>query len=179
MAPGKLVKDEHFTLFEAVSALEVRLRAAPSLQGERLTKSQQIGDPKMDSGSLAFDADNEEPVDLTTALPPDQILWLMDQLLYREVGACSVPVITSHNSQQATWHMGYPLSQTLFTSIHLDRLLWPEPKRLSEARFCRDTNQTNASPSLLLDLLEPFCVGLVKCCDLVLSMVTSQHYYEV
>jgi hypothetical protein len=24
LAPGKLVKDEHFTLFEAVSALEVR-----------------------------------------------------------------------------------------------------------------------------------------------------------
>ena len=75
--------------------------------------------------------------------------------------------------------MGYPLSQTLFTSIHLERLLWPEPKRLSDACFSRSSSFISRSPSLLLDVFQPYCIGLIKCCDLVLSMITSQHYYEV
>ena len=79
--------------------------------------------------------------------------------------------------------MGYPLSQTLFTSIHIERLLWPEPKRLAEASFWRSSADAEAdaeaTSSVLRNVFQPYCLGLVKCCDLVLSMVTSQHYYEV
>ncbi|ETI24093.1 hypothetical protein G647_03462 [Cladophialophora carrionii CBS 160.54] len=143
LAPGKLIKDEHFTLFEAVSALE-------------------IGDPKMDSGCTAFDPESDEEFDPTKALSAEEIIWLMDELMYREVA----------------WQMGYPLSQTLFTSVHIERLLWPEPKRLSDASFWRHDPVPAVIPSLLRDVFQPYCLGLIKCCDLVLSMVTSQHYYE-
>ncbi|OAP57826.1 hypothetical protein AYL99_08564 [Fonsecaea erecta] len=140
---GKLVKDEHFTLYEAVSALE-------------------IGDPKMDSGCAAFDAESDEEFDPARNVSAEEIVWLMDQLMYREVA----------------WHMGYPLSQTLFTSIHIERLLWPQPKQLSEACFWRDRRSTRDVPSLLNTVFQSYCVGLIKCCDLVLSMVASQHFYE-
>ncbi|KIW68012.1 hypothetical protein PV04_03988 [Phialophora macrospora] len=143
LAPGKLVKDDHFTLFEAVSALE-------------------IGDPKMDSGCTAFDPDSDEELDPTKPLSAEEIIWLMDELMYREVA----------------WQMGYPLSQTLFTSVHIERLLWPEPKRLSDASFGRNDPVPRGTASLLRDVFQPYCLGLIKCCDLVLSMVTSQHYYE-
>ncbi|OAL25921.1 hypothetical protein AYO22_04548 [Fonsecaea multimorphosa] len=65
LAGGKLVKDEHFTLYEAVSALE-------------------IGDPKMDSGCTAFDAESDEEFDPARAVSAEEIIWLMDQLMYRE-----------------------------------------------------------------------------------------------
>lgn len=74
--------------------------------------------------------------------------------------------------------MGYPLSQTLFTSVHLDRLLWPEPKRLADADFLQGLEAT-AATALLREVVRPYCLGLIKSCDLVLDMVTSQHYYEV
>lgn len=73
--------------------------------------------------------------------------------------------------------MGYPLSQTLFTSVHIDRLLWPEPKALGDANFVR-----GRSHELLIlshKILRAYCLLLIKACDLVLAMVTSQHYYEV
>ena len=84
-----------------------------------------------------------------------------------------------HNIVQVAWLMGYPLSQTLFTSVHLERLLWPEPKRLSDASFHRGSSFLCPSPSLLQDVFRPYCIGLVKCCDLILSMIMGQHYYEV
>lgn len=72
--------------------------------------------------------------------------------------------------------MGYPLSQTLFTSIHIDRLLWPDPNTLQDAMFTRGS----AGPlTLSHEILRAYCVLLIKACDLVLSMVTAQHYYEV
>jgi hypothetical protein len=80
---------------------------------------------------------------------------------------------------QVAWQTGYPLSQTLFTSVHIERLLWPEPKRLSDASFWRHDPVPAAVPSLLRDVFQPYCLALIKCCNLVLSMVTSQHYYEV
>ncbi|KIW28902.1 uncharacterized protein PV07_04757 [Cladophialophora immunda] len=143
LAGGKLVKDEHFTLYEAVSALE-------------------IGDPKMDSGCTAFDAESDEEFDPARTVSAEEIIWLMDQLMYRE----------------AAWHMGYPLSQTLFTSIHIERLLWPQPKQFSDACFWRDHPSTRDASSLLHAVFQSYCVGLIKCCDLVLSMVASQHFYE-
>lgn len=72
--------------------------------------------------------------------------------------------------------MGYPLSQTLFTSIHIDRLLWPDPKTLKDAVFVRGGSYPL---TLSHQVLRAYCALLIKTCDLVLAMVTSQHYYEV
>ncbi|KAK5043579.1 hypothetical protein LTR84_011386 [Exophiala bonariae] len=142
LSPGKLIRDGEFTLFEAVGALE-------------------IGDPKMDSGCPGGDSD-DEIFDATTPLSATEVIWLMDELMYREVA----------------WHQGYPLSQTLFTSVHLERLLWPEPKKLSDACFHRDALGGMSDGSIITAVLEPFCLALIKCCDLVLTMVSGHHYYE-
>lgn len=77
---------------------------------------------------------------------------------------------------QVAWLMGYPLSQTLFTSIHIDRLLWPDPKSLDESTFIRGRALTELS--LSHKVLRAYCLLLIKICDCVLSIVTSQHYYE-
>lgn len=82
------------------------------------------------------------------------------------------------------WHMGYPLAQSLFTSLYLDRLLWPEPRTLEEARFDRGSRPINdrgrgGGGELLHTVLRAFCLGLVKACDLVYQTISSEHYYEV
>ncbi|KXJ96541.1 Mak10 subunit, NatC N-terminal acetyltransferase-domain-containing protein [Microdochium bolleyi] len=61
-----LIKDEHFTLFESVSALE-------------------IGDPKMDSGFLHEGESLDEDYDVLQELLPEEILGIIDQLLCLEM----------------------------------------------------------------------------------------------
>ncbi|KAJ1338554.1 N-alpha-acetyltransferase 35 NatC auxiliary subunit [Microdochium nivale] len=66
LAPGELIKDEFFTLFESVSALE-------------------IGDPKMDSGFLHEGESLDEDYDVLRELLPEEILGVIDQLLCLEM----------------------------------------------------------------------------------------------
>lgn len=90
--------------------------------------------------------------------------------------------------------MGHPLSQTLFTSIHLDRLLWPVPASLKEAQF--DQRKTNGSPKpsstavgeesgnggnqILTSLvLRAYCLALIKACDFIHGVVSYEYYFEV
>ena len=75
------------------------------------------------------------------------------------------------------WHMGNPLSQTLFTSLYLDHLLWPEPRTLEQASF--DRNGTGRGNEMLHIVLRAYCLGLVKTCDFVHRKITTEHYYEV
>ena len=77
-----------------------------------------------------------------------------------------------------TWHMGHPLSQSLFTSAYIDRLLWPEPKTLDQAQFQRDKTPGPGNELLHL-VLRAYCLGLVKTCDFVRRRIMSEHYYEV
>lgn len=77
-----------------------------------------------------------------------------------------------------TWHMGHPLSQSLFTSAYLDRLLWPDPKTLEQARFERDKTPGQGNELLHL-VLRAYCLGLLKTCDFVRRTIMSEHYYEV
>ncbi|KAJ9665442.1 N-alpha-acetyltransferase, non-catalitic subunit [Coniosporium apollinis] len=138
---GQLVKDDYFTLFESVAALEIM-------------------DPKMDSGVLQPGETLEHDYDLQKDLLPEEVIGIMDQLLCYEM----------------VWHEGYPLSQNLFTSVHLDRLLWPEPRILEEARFDRGRP---ASPMAVMNqILRAYCLALIKCCDRVIQTVTSRDYYE-
>ncbi|CAG7923311.1 unnamed protein product [Penicillium olsonii] len=140
---GQLVKDEAFTLFEAVGALEIM-------------------DSKMDSGYIApgenLEQALEDDYDVRQPLAPEEIVGLMDQLLCHEVA----------------WHKGHPLSQTLFTSIYLDRLLWPVPRTIEDARFDRVPSD---SPMISL-VLRAYCLALVKACDLVHARVATEYYYE-
>lgn len=76
------------------------------------------------------------------------------------------------------WHMGNRIPQTLFTSIYLNKLLWPIPKTIEEARFDPSEDGAGANPWVHL-VLRSYCLALIKSCDFVLARVTSEHYYEV
>lgn len=79
---------------------------------------------------------------------------------------------------QVAWHIGHPLSQTLFTCLYIERLLWPEPKTLEEAQFSRDLNSRSENP-LLYRVLRSYCIATIKACHFVHCMVTGESYYEV
>ncbi|KAI2611575.1 Mak10-domain-containing protein [Hypoxylon fragiforme] len=142
LAPGELVKDEHFTLFESVAALEVM-------------------DPKMDSGVLAEGESLDEEYDVSRDLLPEEILGIIDQLLCLEMA----------------WHLGYPLSQTLFTSVYIESLLKPTPTNIDEANFVRDTQSQAEQPKFMF-ILRAYCVALLKSCCIVNEMVKDELYYE-
>ncbi|KAH8704029.1 putative amino-acid N-acetyltransferase subunit Mak10 [Talaromyces proteolyticus] len=148
---GELVKDELFTLFEAVGALEIM-------------------DSKMDSGYLGPGENHAQALeydyDVMRELQPEEVVGLMDQLLCHEMA----------------WHMGHPLSQTLFTSIYLDKLLAPAPKSFDEYSFHRGDAkrqlEVEQQSPLIHIVLRAYCLGLVKACDLVHQRVTQEYYYE-
>ena len=55
----------------------------------------QIGDPKMDSGCSAFDPEPEEEFDPARPTSAEETIWLMDELMYREVSGlvlCTSPI---------------------------------------------------------------------------------------
>ncbi|KAJ5788742.1 NatC N(alpha)-terminal acetyltransferase Mak10 subunit [Penicillium paradoxum] len=166
---GQLVKDETFTLFEAVGALELTT-----------IETAQIMDSKMDSGYIA-PGENlagalEDDYDVRRPLTPEEVIGLMDQLLCHEVGEECAHAQTEWllTLFQVAWHKGHPLSQTLFTSIYLDKLLWPVPRNIDDARFDRVPSD---SPLVNL-VLRAYCLALVKACDLVHGRVATEYYYE-
>lgn len=114
----------------------------------------------MDSGLLKPGETLTDDYNLQRPLLPEEVIGIMDQLLCYEMA----------------WHQGYPLSQTLLTSIHIDRLLWPEPKTLDEAQFCRGDSSVTLTP--LHELLRAYCIALIKCSDFVIQRVTSRDYFE-
>ncbi|KAK7415529.1 N-alpha-acetyltransferase, non-catalitic subunit [Neonectria magnoliae] len=142
LAPGELVKDGFFTLFESVAALEIM-------------------DPKMDSGCVESEEDLEELYDVSRPLLPEEVLGIIDQLLCHEMA----------------WHMGYPLSQTLFTSVYVESLLMPAPKNLGQADFIRD-RQDDSSQEPMLVILRAYCLGMLKACGYVNERIRSEHFYE-
>ncbi|KAG8419051.1 N-alpha-acetyltransferase, non-catalitic subunit [Metarhizium acridum] len=76
-----------------------------------------------------------------------------------------------------SWHLGYPLSQTIFTSVYVDALLMPEPGSIRQAKFIRNGNQdVNQEP--MLDILRAYCLGMLKACGHVNERIKSEHFYE-
>ncbi|KAI9661935.1 MAG: hypothetical protein M1821_009175 [Bathelium mastoideum] len=119
-------------------------------------------DPKMDSGYLEPGQSLEDDYDVLRDLLPEEVIGIMDQILCYEMA----------------WHQGYPLSQTVLSSVYIDRLLWPEPRSLQEASFHRHINDNAVANPLVHVTLRAFCIGVVKSCDCVLRKITSEHYYE-
>ncbi|KAL9104451.1 MAG: hypothetical protein Q9163_000603 [Psora crenata] len=142
---GNIVKDETFTLFEAVGALE----------------GDEMMDPKMDSGYLVDGETLEDDYNVLRDLLPGEAIGVMDQLLCFEMA----------------WHMGFPLSQSLFNSYYIDCLLWPMPKSLDEARFDRDGAPMKGN-ELLHVVLRAYCLGLIKTCDFVHRMISAEKVIE-
>ncbi|KAK5118572.1 hypothetical protein LTR85_008037 [Meristemomyces frigidus] len=141
---GQLVKDEYFTLFEAVGALEIM-------------------DPKMDSGYVPPGDSFEPAFDVCRGLEATEIIWIIDELLCLEIA----------------WHDGYPLSQTVFTSLHVDRLLSPDnnvPYNFYSGQG--PAGSVSVQEQLVHVVLRAYCLALIKCAQLVLHTVQSQNFYE-
>ena len=76
------------------------------------------------------------------------------------------------------WHLGYPLSQTLLTSVYIEALLNPTPTNITEANFVRDPQLRDRQPKFMF-ILRAYCAGLVKACHFVNGMVKEELCYEV
>jgi hypothetical protein len=100
----------------------------------------------MDSGFLQPGETLEDAYDTLAPLLPEEVIGIMDQLLCYEMA----------------WHTGYPLSQTLLSSVYIDRLLWPEPKVLEEAQFYRGQVPDDKRPGVLLEVLRAYCIAQIK-----------------
>ncbi|KAI5462284.1 Mak10 subunit, NatC N-terminal acetyltransferase-domain-containing protein [Mariannaea sp. PMI_226] len=121
----------------------------------------EIMDPKMDSGCVQSEDDLEESYDVSRPLSAEEVIGITDQLLCHEMA----------------WHMGYPLSQTLFTSIYVESLLMPAPKSIAEAKFIRNDTDTSAQ-NPMLTILRAYCLGMLKTCFYVNERIRSEHFYE-
>lgn len=74
--------------------------------------------------------------------------------------------------------MGYPLSQTLFTSVYLEAIMMPRPERIQDAHFTRDPDD-NVHKDPMLQVLRAYCLGLLKASWYVNERIKFEHYYEV
>ncbi|KAK3947480.1 Mak10 subunit, NatC N-terminal acetyltransferase-domain-containing protein [Pseudoneurospora amorphoporcata] len=119
----------------------------------------EIGDPKMDSGCLAPGETLEETYNVNRPLSAPEVLGIIDQLLCLEMA----------------WHLGYPLSQTILTSVYIEALVEPASATLQEADFVRN-RKTPRDP--MTTVLRAYCLGLVRTCADVLETIRDELYYE-
>ncbi|EAT91344.2 hypothetical protein SNOG_01695 [Parastagonospora nodorum SN15] len=116
----------------------------------------------MDSGFLQPGETLEDDYDTLAPLLPEELIGIMDQLLCHEMA----------------WHTGYPLSQTLFTSVYIDKLLWPETRILEKVQFYRGDIPDEQRPGPLLQVLRAYCLALIKGCDYVIAKIAGRDYFE-
>ncbi|KAK0612858.1 Mak10 subunit, NatC N-terminal acetyltransferase-domain-containing protein [Bombardia bombarda] len=123
----------------------------------------EIMDPKMDSGCLAPGESLDEDYDVTRPLLPSEVLGIIDQLLCLEMA----------------WHLGYPLSQTLFTNVYIEAMLNPYPTTIQEADFIRPrSGEPKAPRDPMFSVLRAYCLGLLKACWYVNERIKFEHFYE-
>jgi N-alpha-acetyltransferase 35, NatC auxiliary subunit len=76
------------------------------------------------------------------------------------------------------WHMGHPLSQTIFTSLYIDKLLNSKEASLDDISF-RNLNDEAPEEPVSIRVLRAYCLGLLMTCSHVNNRVKSEHFYEV
>lgn len=73
--------------------------------------------------------------------------------------------------------MGRPLSQTLFTSLYIDKLL--DPKNAGNLSFGSSKFGPQSDTSIVHRVLLAYCLATVKTCSHVNNRVKAEHLYEV
>lgn len=121
-----------------------------------------IMDPKMDSGVVQPGEPVDPTFDPTAPLSASQTLWILDQLSCLEIA----------------WLEGYPLSQTVFTSLHVDRLLSPDNRYPYNLLYGEQPDLSTNEECLTHIVIKAYCVALAKCCAQVLLTVQSQNFYD-
>jgi hypothetical protein len=122
----------------------------------------QIMDPKMDSGVVLPGEPVGSTFDPAAPLTASQTLWILDQLSCLEIA----------------WLEGYPLSQTVFTSLHLDRLLSSDNRYPYNLVYGEQADLSTNEACLTHVVIKAYCVALTKCCAQVLVTVQSQNFYD-
>ncbi|KAI1293383.1 Mak10 subunit, NatC N-terminal acetyltransferase-domain-containing protein [Xylaria venustula] len=119
-------------------------------------------DRKMDSGVMIEDESLDyEDYDVTRNVLPHEILGIIDQLLCLEMA----------------WHLGYPLSQTVLTSVYVETLMTPYPQNIDEVNFTRAPPDSSQDSSFLF-VLRAYCAGLLRACFIVNECVKQELYFE-
>lgn len=77
------------------------------------------------------------------------------------------------------WHLGYPLSQTLLTSIYMTGILNPPPRGLHEADYMRRNSAEGVKRSPAHAVLRAYCIALIKTVGDIINNFKSEVYYEV
>jgi hypothetical protein len=72
------------------------------------------------------------------------------------------------------WHLGCPLSQTLFSSVYVEALLEPSNVVNGDGFRC-----TDGKSDPLLAALCAYCYGVVKTTGRIVELVRSTRYFEV
>jgi hypothetical protein len=119
-------------------------------------------DPKTDTGFLAPGEALDDDFPITDALLPAEVLYIMDQLLCYEMA----------------WLEGSSLSQTLFTSHHIDHLLTQPRSQGCLPYFHIGSNMQGSPPEWLSIVLRAYCLGIIKHCNVAIGIVQGQQYYE-
>ncbi|KAK2600103.1 N-alpha-acetyltransferase, non-catalitic subunit [Conoideocrella luteorostrata] len=164
--------DVHSAGIVAVDITQKFDRAVKTLQPGELVKdgfftlfdsvaALEIMDTKMDSGCVLPGEEFEVLYDVSRPLLPEEVLGIMDQLICHEM----------------SWHLGYPLAQTIFTSVYVDALLMPEPGSIEQAYFVRNNNH-DANGHPMLEVLRAYCLGMLKACAYVNERIKAEHFYE-
>ncbi|KAK5635277.1 hypothetical protein RRF57_010989 [Xylaria bambusicola] len=121
----------------------------------------EIMDRKMDSGILDQDESLDEEYDVTSSVLPEEILGIIDELLCLEMA----------------WHLGYPLSQTILTSVHVDALMNPDPATIQDVDFTSKPSSSGPGSTMLL-VLRAYCAGLLRACFSVNELMKEEMSYE-
>lgn len=117
----------------------------------------------MDSGYVAPGETFEPEFDVCAAITAEEAIWIVDELLCLE----------------SSWHDGYPLSQTLFTSLHIDRLLSPDNWYPYNFHLTEEDGEGfTESEKVVQGALRSYCLATIKCCEIVMQTIQFQHYYE-
>ncbi|KAG5993260.1 hypothetical protein E4U43_003559 [Claviceps pusilla] len=122
----------------------------------------EIMDPKMDSGCVQPGEELDVLYDVSRSLQPEEVLGIMDQLICHEM----------------SWHVGYPLSQTIFTSVYVEALLMNEPTSTKQAHFVHHQDTEAAGDQPMLQVLRAYILGMIKACSYVNERIKAEHFYE-
>ncbi|KAF8947461.1 hypothetical protein BGZ47_009087 [Haplosporangium gracile] len=120
-----------------------------------------IMDPKMDTGMVMDDIASFPVFNINKRVTPTEFIWIFDNIL---IG-------------QMTWLSGHALSQTLFTSCHILRLLEINEKDDEESS---GSNKDSSQPprEFLVAVLKSCVLAVAKSCALIWSEMRKGQVYE-
>ncbi|KAG0373484.1 hypothetical protein BGX24_011639 [Mortierella sp. AD032] len=124
-----------------------------------------IMDPKMDTGMVMDDIVHQPIYNINRRVSPTEFIWIFDNIL---IG-------------QMTWLSGHALSQTLFTSCHILRLLEIEEddSESLSANINNDTKESSEPPrEFLVAVLKSCVLAIAKSCALIWSEMRKGQVYE-